>query len=142
MTERQPARLPAHVFVMLSASTATYALALAVVAGVQSADEAALTASRDPVARAVAELAAGHDELGDRLDRARAVYAQTAQQYAAAGGSIGTLETSLGALSTTVAAIDGVSRSLPSRVRLPSVAGAVSGGRAPATHGTTGASGG
>lgn len=141
MTERQAARFPAHVFVMLSASTAAYALALAAVTGLQSADDAALAAARDPVANAVEQLAAGHDQLGARLDRGRAVYAGAAQDYVAAGGSLATLEAQLGVLSKTVDAIDGVSRSLPSTLRLPSVARSVAGTR-PASHGTTGASGG
>ena len=142
MTERGSGRVPPHVLVMLSASTAAYAVALAAVAGVQSADDAALAAARDPIANAVEQVAAAHDQIGDRLDRGRALYAAVAQAYAAAGGSMTTLEAQLGTLAKTVDAIDGVSRSLPSTVRLPSIAGSVGGARAPATHATTGASGG
>ncbi|HTK45312.1 MAG TPA: hypothetical protein VL749_08165 [Patescibacteria group bacterium] len=142
MTERQPARIPAHVFVMLSASTAVYALVLAGVAGVQSRDDAALAAARDPVARAIEQVAAGHDELGDRLDRARAGYAAAAQAYGAAGGAFTTLHGHLDALAAAVAKVDGVSRSLPTTIRLPSVRSSVSGGGAPTTHATTRASGG
>jgi hypothetical protein len=142
MTERRQARIPAHVFVMLSASTAVYALALAGVAGVQSRDDAALAAARDPVARAIEHVATGHDELGDRLDRARASYAAAAQAYGAAGGTITTLQGRLDELAAAVAQIDGVSRSLPTSIRLPAVRGSVSGGSAPTTHATTRASGG
>jgi hypothetical protein len=142
MTERAKARFPAHVFVMLSASTAAYAIALAAVAGLQSADDAALAAARDPVARAVEQVSAGRDDVLGRLDRARAVYAALAESYGAAGGSLTALEAQLAALSSSVAAIDGASRSLPTSVRLPRVAGSVSGGSAPATHATTRASGG
>jgi len=141
MTERRPARFPAHVLVMLSASTATYAIALAVVAGLQSADEAATAAAREPMAKAAQQISAGHDDLLAALDRARAVYGTAAQTYLGAGGSLGALEGQLDGLSTTVAAIDGVSRSLPTTVRLPVVAGSIAAGRAPATHATTGASG-
>jgi len=142
MTERVSRPLPPHVLVMLGASTAAYAVALAAVAGVQSADEAALAAARDPVARAVEQVAAGHDQIEDRLDRGRYLYVAVAEAYAAAGGSMATLEAQLGTLATTVDAIDGVSRSLPSLARLQSIAGSVAGGRAPMTHATTGASGG
>jgi len=142
MTDRQQTRLPAHVFVMLSASTAVYALVLAGVAGVQSRDDAALAAARDPVARAIEQVAAGHDDLGDRLDRVRAGYAAAAQAYDAAGGAITTLQGHLDGLAAAVAQIDGVSRSLPTSIRLPAVRGSVSGGGAPTTHATTRASGG
>jgi hypothetical protein len=142
MTEHGARRVPPHVLVMLSASTALYALSLAGVAGQQSAADASLAAARDPLARAVEQVAAGHDRMGAQLDGARARYAAAAQAYLAAGDSMTTLEAQLGTLSKAVSEVAGVSRSLPSTVRLPSVAGSVAGGRAPATHATTGASGG
>jgi hypothetical protein len=142
MTERGPVRLPAHVFVMLGASTGAYAIALAAVAGLQSADEAALVAARGPVAQAVEDVSASRDALLVRLDRARAAYAAAAQSYVAAGGTLEALEGRLGALAAKVAEIDGASRALPTSVRLPKVAGSIAGSRAPATHATTGASGG
>jgi hypothetical protein len=127
---------------MLSASTALYAVVLAGVAGVQSRDDAALAAAREPVNRAVEQVVAGHDELGDRLERARAGYAAAAESYRAAGGALSTLQGQLGDLATVVAGIDGVSRSLPAGVRLPTIRGSVSGAGAPTTHATTRASGG
>jgi len=141
MTEGGARRVPPHVLVMLSASTAAYALALAGVAGQQSAADASLAAERDPLARTVEQVAAGHDQMSARLDGARSRYAAAAQAYLAAGDSITTLEAQLGTLSKAVSAVAGVSRSLPATVRLPSVAGSVARGRAPATHATTGASG-
>lgn len=141
MTDRQPVRLPAHVLVMLSASTAVYALVLAGVAGVQSRGEAALVLARGPVARAIEDVAAGHDALEERLDQARAAYAAAAAAYGAAGGGVSALEAQLDELAALMARIDGVSRSLPTSGRLPAVLGSLSGG-APATHATTRASGG
>jgi hypothetical protein len=141
MTERSARLVPPHVLVMLSTSTAAYALALAGVAGQQSAADASLAAERAPLARAVEQVSVGHDQMGARLDRARSRYAAAAQAYLAAGDSITTLEVQLGTLSKAVSAVAGVSRSLPATVRLPSVAGSVARGRAPATHATTGASG-
>lgn len=141
MTERRPVHIPAHVLVMLSASTAAYAITLAGVAGAQSANEAALAAARDPLARQVDQVTAGHDQLADRLDRAAADYAAAAQAYLAAGGGLRALQDDLAGLSGVVAGIDGVSRALPATVSLPTVRGSVSAGRAPASHATTGASG-
>ena len=142
MTEHKHVRIPAHLLLMLSASTAAYAIALAGIAGVQSADEAALAAARDPVARTIDQVAAGHDDLEARIDQARAGYAAAARSYVAAGGALAALESQLGDLATVVADIDGVSRTLPSSVRLPAIGGSVAAGRAPTTHATTGASGG
>jgi hypothetical protein len=142
MTDRQPFRIPPHVFVLLSASTAAYAITLAGVAGLQSANEAALGAERGPVAHAIEEVGAGHDALLERLERSRAAYAAAARSYLVAGTTLPTFEAGLADLATVVASIDGVSRSLPTAVRLPSIRGSVPGGRAPATHATTGASGG
>jgi hypothetical protein len=141
MTEQGARRVPPHVLVMLSASTAAYALALAGVAGQQSAADSSLAAARDPLTKAVEQVAAGHDQMGAQLDGARARYAAVAQAYLAVGDSISGLEAQLGTLSKAVSAVAGVSRSLPSTVRLPAVAGSVAGARAPATHATTGASG-
>jgi hypothetical protein len=143
MTDRRgPVRIPAHVFVMLSASTALYSLVLAGVTDVQSRDDAALAAARDPVAGAIERLAASHDDLGSRLERARADYASVAQAYVSAGDVLAILEGRLGDLSAVVAKVDGVTRSLPTTERLPAVRGSVSGGSAPTTHATTRASGG
>src|SRR6185503_4653125 len=62
MTERSARLVPPHVLVMLSTSTAAYALALAGVAGQQSAADASLAAERAPLARAVEQVSVGHDQ--------------------------------------------------------------------------------
>ena len=143
MTEaRSFAGLPSHVWVMLGASTAGYALMLAGVAGLQSRNEADLIAARQPAADGVALVSSGHDGLQERIDEARAAYAATVNAYVAAGGNLDALHEQVALLSGLVAEIDGVSRSLPTTVKLPVVRQSVSSVSAPKTSGTTGASGG
>jgi len=143
MTDGRPfAGLPSHIWVMLGASTAGYALMLAGVAGLQARDEAGLIAARRPSVEGVAQLSAGHDALNARLDAARAAYAATADEYAAAGGTLDALHEQVGLLAGLVAEIDGVSRTLPTSVKLPVVRRSVTSISVPSTSGTTGASGG
>ena len=135
-------RIPSHLVVMLGASTATYAVTLAGVAGLQARVDAGLAATRQPTIAAISELQAGHDDLAARLAEARGSYTRTANAYEAAGSSLEALSARLGALAATVADIDGASRSMPTSIRLPTVRQPVAAVRAPATHATTGASGG
>ena len=136
------AGLPTHVWVMLGASTAGYALLLAAVTGLQARNEADLIAARQPAVDGVSMLAAGHDTLRARLDAARAAYAATVDEYMAAGGTLDALHEQVGSLAGLVAEIDGVSRTLPTTVKLPVVKRSVTSVSAPTTSGTTGASGG
>ena len=140
-TDRTWLGLPSHVVVMLGASTATYALVLAGVAGLQSRSEADLAALRAPTVEGLDSLSAGHDALGARLKAAQDAYNAAVQAYADAGGSLDAVEVNLGAFAAVVAQIDGVSRSMPTTVKLPAVRKS-SGAGAPATQGTTRASGG
>lgn len=139
---RSFAGLPAHVWVMLGTSTAGYALMLAAVAGLQSRNEGDLIAARQPAVDGVSAVASGHDALIERLDAARAAYAATVDAYVAAGGSLDALDGHLGTLAGLVAEIDGVSRTLPTSVKMPAVKRSVSSVSVPSTSGTTGASGG
>jgi hypothetical protein len=147
MTDRRGAgwvRLgPPHIGVMFGLSTAAYAVTLAGVTALQSGSEAALAAERAPAIARIDTLAAGNQRLADELAAAGATYNSVAAAYSAVGGSLADLEAALGGLATSVKHIDGVSRSLPSKIALPSV-GRVSsgGGGAPSTSSTTGASGG
>jgi hypothetical protein len=140
-TDRTWLGLPSHVIVMLGASTATYALVLAGVAGLQSRTEASVATMRAPSVEGLATLAAGHDAVNARLLAAQDAYNAAVQAYLAAGGSLDAVEASLGSFATVVAEIDGVSRSLPTSVKLPPVQRSTSAG-APTTQATTGASGG
>jgi hypothetical protein len=140
-TDRTWLGLPSHVIVMLGASTATYALVLAGVAGLQSRNDAAVGALRAPVVEGVSDLAVGHDAVGSQLEVAQDAYNGAVQAYLDAGGSLDSVETRLSDFATIVGQIDGVSRSMPTTVKLPPVQRA-SGAGAPKTQGTTGASGG
>ena len=143
MTERGTfAGLPVHIWTILGASTAGYALMLAGVTGLQSRNEADLIAARQPAVDGVAQLASGHDGLLLELDRARAAYAATVNTYASAGGTLDSLHEQVASLAGVVAEIDGVSRSLPTTVKLPAVRQTVRSVSVPSTSGTTGASGG
>jgi hypothetical protein len=133
--------LPSHVIVMLGASTATYALVLAGVAGLQSRTEADLAAMRAPAVDGLTSLQRGHDEIGAQLMAAQDAYNTAVQAYSDAGGTLDALQDQLGAFAGAVGEIDGVSRSLPTTVKLPKVTRS-SGATAPTTQGTTGASGG
>jgi hypothetical protein len=145
MTDRHRAirlpRVPAHVVVMLSAATAGYAATLACVAGLQAADEAALAAARAPAAEKVAALSAAHDRLAADLEASRMAYGTVAGAYDRATATLESVDRVLADLASAVAKIDGVSRSLPTSVRIP-VPRTVVQVRAPATHATTRASGG
>jgi hypothetical protein len=143
MTDRPAAlRIPAHVGVMLGVSTAAYAVSLAGVAALQAGSEAELAAERAPALTRIEAIAARNQQLADALDAAGGTYNSIAATYAAAGGRLADLEAALGGLAGSVQRIDGVSRSLPSTVALPKVSRVSSGGSAPATSSTTGASGG
>ena len=143
MTERGTlAGLPTHVWVMLGASTAGYALMLAAVTGLQARNEAELIAIRQPAVEGVAAVSDGHDRLLAQLEGARAAYAATVDEYLAAGGTLDSLHAQVGTLAGLVAEIDGVSRSLPTTVKLPVVRQSVRSVAVPSTSGTTGASGG
>jgi len=140
-TDRTWLGLPSHVIVMLGASTATYALVLAGVAGLQSRSEADLAAARAPAVDGLNSLAAGHDEVSARLQAAQDAYNSAVQAYGDAGWSLDALQAQLGTFAAAVGEIDGVSRALPTTVKLPKVTRS-SGAGAPSTQGTTGASGG
>jgi putative aminopeptidase FrvX len=135
-------RVPANVVVLLGASTAAYSLVLAGVAGLQSRGEAEIAVARAPAVRAIDQLDAGHDQLAARLDEASTGYEAMVQAYLAAGGRLDALDGQLAGLAAAVAQIDGVSRSLPTSVRMPQVRRSVTVVQAPTTQSTTGASGG
>jgi hypothetical protein len=140
-TDRTWLGLPSHVIVMLGASTATYALVLAGVAGLQSRSEADLAALRAPAVDGVHGLATGHDLVGSQLQAAQDAYNRAVQAYVDAGASLDSVEAGLASFAAVVGEIDGVSRSMPTTVKLPPVQRAAGAG-APRTQGTTGASGG
>jgi hypothetical protein len=139
-------RIPQHIVVLLSATTAGYAAMLAGVTAIQADHEAALMAQRAPAAADVAALGAAHDRLATRLESARAAYAEAADGYARASVVLDAVDAELAGLASAVAEIDGVSRNLPTTVRVPVQRTVVRvkapQSKAPQTHATTSASGG
>ena len=148
MTDRGPARIlpsismPPHLGVMLGLSTCAYALSLAAVTRLQSATETRIATERAPAIAALAAVTARHDGLDRDLSAARGAYASAAASYAAAGAAFQAVEQRLGALAAIVADINGTVASMPTSVRMPPVSRVVAPRSAPATHATTGASGG
>ena len=142
MTERAGAAgLPPNILLLLGASTAAYALTLAGVAALQARSEATLAAARAPAAVGISELARGHDELLARLELASRRYEAAAREYMATTSTFAGVDDGLSSLAALVQEIDGVSRTLPTTVRVapPRTTVRIS---APATSATTGASGG
>jgi hypothetical protein len=133
--------VPAHVATMLGLSVAGYGLALALVTGLQAASEAAISADRAPLGRAIDELAAGHDRLERELRDTAATYADAAAGYATAVGALAGLDDRLATLAASVEVVDGAARALPASVALPPVVRSVRpAATRPSAHVTSGGS--
>jgi hypothetical protein len=137
------ARRPTHLAVLLGASAGIYAVSLAGVTALQSATDQARIDARAPIDSATLSLSGGHDAIETELDRADRAYAEAAARYDRLGPRLDGLGTSLDALAGTVSQVSGAAKALPGRVSLPKVTRTVTTRvAAPATHATTGASGG
>jgi hypothetical protein len=137
------ARRPTHLAVLLGASAGVYAVTLAGVTVLQSATDQALIDARTPVDSATISLSGGHDTLESELDLADRALGEAAERYDRLAPRLDGLETSLDTLAGTVSQVGGAARALPGRVSLPKVTRTVTTRvAAPATHATTGASGG
>lgn len=133
--------VPAHVGTMLGLSVAGYGMALALVTGLQAASETAIAADRAPVAATIDQIAARHDQLGQTLQGVADQYASAASGYQVVADGLAGVEDRLATLATSVAAVDGASKSLPAAAPLPPVVRSVkvSTGRT-TSHATTGGS--
>ena len=134
-------RIPAHIGVMLGLSTAAYAVTLAGVAADQSQADAATAAARAPAVAAVDSLSRANDAMDAALGRADGELAAVGRVYDQAGGRLTALEAALAGFAGSVSEINGVSQALPATVPLPRISTS-SRTSVPATHATTGASGG
>lgn len=141
-TARFRVRMPAHVILMLGASTAGYAVVLAGVAALQSQAEAAISSARLPGLVALDSGADANDLLSARLDVARDEYADVAAAYETVSRRLDDMHAGLVQLTTIVGKIEGASRALPATVQLPAVRASVPVTRMPVTDATTRASGG
>lgn len=140
---------PARAGLLLGATAAVYAVSLAGVAALQADADAQVIAARAPYIDEVTSLRAANDELERLLHRADAQARALAADYSAVGVTVAGYEARLDALAGLVAEVEGSVAALPTRIKLPSVTmrGAVagssrSGGSAPRTRATSGASGG
>jgi hypothetical protein len=141
---------PARAGLLIGASAAVYAVSLAGVATLQADTDAQLAAARAPYVDEVAGLRSANDELEQLLLEADAEARALAADYGAVGVMVTDYQTRLDALAGLVAEVEGSAAALPARIKLPSVStrGAIagssrsSGGSAPKTSGTSGASGG
>lgn len=142
MTDR---RARYHLGVLLGLSAAAYAGTLAAVTAEQAGSEARVAAAREPLLDAAARARAGNDRLQQHLDAISSRYQRGLDGYDRLVAGLGGLDGDLSALATIVADIQGVAKDLPARVSLPAVTRTVRTvvkPAPPATHGTTGASGG
>jgi hypothetical protein len=135
-------RIPSHVVALIGLSTCGYAGALAGVTALQSATDAQTMADRAPLAAAVEAVTDRSDRLAARLAALAAAQASAADVYDGVTAAIAAAEGDLGGLSTSVAGVDGASRSLPTRVALPpAVRTTVRSSGTTTAHATTGGSG-
>jgi hypothetical protein len=135
-------RRPLHLAVFLGLSAGAYAVSLGGVTALQAQSEAAVRVDRVPTAQAIAAIAAGHDSLEARANRAAAAYSRATDAYAMVGQTMADVEAQLSELAGVVGTIEGAAQSLPSRVAQPRVTRAVTAVSRPAVHATTAASGG
>jgi len=132
---------PARAGMLLGASAAIYAVALAGVAGLQAQSDADLVARHQPYVEALARARAANDALAAALDRTDAGLQAIGTSYAGTGEAVTAYEARLDALAALVADVQGSAAALPTRISLPKVTVTSSGSRPPSTSITTGASG-
>jgi hypothetical protein len=136
---------PLRAGMLIGASAAIYAVSLAAVSGLQYQTEAQLAGQHQPMIETIAQARARNDALQATILAADAQVRAVAADYAKAGGNVSAYQAKLNALATLVAKVQGSAAALSSTISLPSVTihGAIGGGggSAPATVGTTSASG-
>jgi hypothetical protein len=143
---------PARAGMLLGATAAIYAVTLAGVSGLQAESEAAVVAARAPYLQDLAATRAANDAVEAQVTKADAEVRALVATYGAVGESVASFQTRLDSLAALVADVRGSAAALPARLKLPSVStvrvsrssSGGGGGRsaAPATGGSTGASGG
>ncbi|HYO42608.1 MAG TPA: hypothetical protein VES19_05350 [Candidatus Limnocylindrales bacterium] len=139
---------PARAGMLLGATAAIYAISLAGVSGLQAESEAAVAAARAPYLADLAAARAANDAVEARITRADAEIHALVATYGQVGENVTTFQARLDTLAALVADVQGSAAALPARIKLPSVSNvrvSRSGGgskSAPATGGSSGASGG
>lgn len=133
-------RRPIHLGIVIGVSTSLYAVSLAAVTGLQSAQNAQVSDAYAPLVSSVDALDGANADLGARLDAARAAYDASASSFSVVVAKVPGFEARLKALARAVTKIHGTSVNMPSGGALPRVSGAGSVAKPP-VHVTTSASG-
>jgi septal ring factor EnvC (AmiA/AmiB activator) len=131
------APVPLHVVLIGGASCAMYAVSLAGVNQLQSANAQALAADRAPAAQAVTALTQNTDQVQAAVTQAQAALAKTTAQYDALTKRLADLESRLSTAASTV----GAASQQASLAKLPTIHAAPAAAAPPAIHATSGASG-
>jgi len=132
-----------HVPLLAAASASLYAVSLAGVTLLQAQHDAATTAARQPLVDAAAMATAERAATELAIRRATNALTAAASAYQGTADASGQLDAALLALAEQVAAVTGAAAQLPTSIALPAAPSrvVVRGQAAPATQGTTGASG-
>jgi hypothetical protein len=133
-------RRPIHLGIAVGISASLYAVSLAAVTGLQSAQNAQASAASAPLRTSVDQLDSANADLEARLTAARAAFDASAASFSDVVGTVPGFEGRLKALAGTVTKIHGTSVSLPSGAAIPRVSSSGSVAK-PSVHTTTAASG-
>lgn len=142
---------PVRAGMLFGATAAVYAVTLAGISGLQAESDAAVTAARAPYLQDLAAARAANDAFQARITQADAGIQSLVATYGSMGDGVTAFQTQLDTLAALVADVEGSAAALPTRIKLPSVTtvriSRSSGGgggtkSAPATGGSSGASGG
>lgn len=133
-------RRPLHIGITVGISASLYAVSLAAVTGLQSAQDQHTSAVYAPLATSVDELDGANASLEARLDAARAAFDASATDLSDVVAAVPGVEDRLKALASSVTKIHGAAVSLPSGGALPRVSGSGPVAKPP-VHATTSASG-
>ncbi len=133
-------RRPIHLGITVGISASLYAVTLAAVTGLQSAQDRQTSAVYAPLAASVDELDGANASLEARLDAARAAFDASTTHFSDLIAQVPGVEDRLKALASSVTKIQGTAVSLPSAGALPHVSGSGPVAK-PSVHTTTSASG-
>lgn len=142
---------PVRAGMLFGATAAVYAVTLAGISGLQAESDAAVAAARAPYLQDLAAARAANDAFEARITQADAGIGSLVTTYGSMGDGVAAFQTQLDTLAALVADVEGSAAALPTRIKLPTVSTvrisrSSSGGggtrSAPATGGSSGASGG
>jgi hypothetical protein len=133
-------RRPLHIGITVGISAGLYAVSLAAVTALQSAQDQQTSAAYAPLAASVDALDGANASLEARLDAARAAFDASAADLSDVVGKVPGVEVRLKALASSVTQIQGTAVNLPSGGALPRVSGSGPVAK-PAVHTTSSASG-